>query len=220
VGSTLWGSKSCDFKSQNIKTPQFPNHERKVGPAFLGFGVRDFVTSSTQQQHIQTSKIRKRKGETHILGFRGLELRKFRCPNINIYKILKCKKGKVRPIFQDSGFGTSQVLMSKHRHIQTFKMQKRGKVRPPFRDFRVQNFASSGVQTLTYTNFRNAKNGKMRPAFRDFRVWNFTSFDVQTSTYLNPIHRKTKGIDTFFPTVEQGSKIHFPDSPPSLTMNP
>jgi hypothetical protein len=128
------------------------------------------VTSSTQQQHIQTSEIRKRKGETRILGFRGSKLREFRCPNINIYKLSKCEMGKVRPAFQDFGFGTSRGPMSKHRHIQNSEMHKRGKVRPAFRYFRVQNFTSFGVQTLTYTNFRNVKNGKMRPTFQDLRV--------------------------------------------------
>jgi hypothetical protein len=121
------GSKSRNFKIQKIKTPQFPNRERKVGPAFQGFGVRDFVTSSTQQQHIQTSEMRKRKGEICISGFWGSELREFRCPNINIYKLMKCKKGKVRPAFWDFGvrnFVSSDVQTSTYTN---FRDAKKGK---------------------------------------------------------------------------------------------
>jgi hypothetical protein len=53
--------------------------------------------------------MRKGEGGTHeVSGFQGSELREFRCPNININKLLKCeKKERWDPHFGISGFETS-----------------------------------------------------------------------------------------------------------------
>jgi hypothetical protein len=140
-----------------------------VGPALWDFGVRNFASSVSKHQHKQTSEMRKRKGETHISGFRGSG------PNIQHTTI-------------------SRVPVFKHQHKQTFELRK-GKVRLTFRDFGVQGFGVSKTKQQ-HTNSRIAKSERCGPTLSGFWDSGFRGFIAKQQHTTTPEFQKVKGCGT------------------------
>jgi hypothetical protein len=110
--------------------------------------------------------MQRRKGETHISGFRGLGLREFQCPNLNINKFTKCDQTQTIPEiakrngeltfwnFGIQGFGFSNT---KRQYTTTSKFQKVKGSGTNTSGFRDSGFRGFKYQTTIHNNSRISK---------------------------------------------------------------
>ena len=155
------------------------------------FWVSGFGTLQVQvpkQPHIQTYEMWKRKGWSHTLGFRGVELCNFWCPNIDIHKFPKREKEKVRPAFRDFGVQNFASFGTQPQHEQTYEMRFRTNISQNCEKqwgTNISGFRDSGFRVFKYQTTIHYKSWILkgeRMWDHHFRISGFRVSGFQKST--------------------------------------
>jgi hypothetical protein len=95
--------------------------------------------------------VKGKKGETHISGFQGSQLREFECPNININKLSKMQKRK-ELTFGDFGVWGFKCQTTTYNNSQILKGERVWDQHFGILGFRVSGFGKTRELRINVTS--------------------------------------------------------------------